>query len=654
MTVLRELIARIKLDTSRATRDLKKYDKALDEVKKKTEAVTKSTKKVGEETEKAAKKTERAGKKIGRTWKNVAEDAKKAAQKAAKAGKSIGAGMLTVAAGVTAAAAGVFEFTKQWSEATAEIGSRASKLGVATDGLQELRFAATRTSASAETMDDVLKELQVRLAEAALTGMGPLADASEILGIDFVELAKKTPIEAFVELRRELGKVENTMEQTFLSEELLGEQGVELGKLINLTEAEFEALRKKAQETGQVLSGETLEAAAEFNEELRDTKGVIGVVVNEVAVELLPVVKELVVEFREWIKENDELVRSDLAKTLGETAKAGAEIVKVFGQVLSLTNDVNDATGGLTNTLKALGAVAVGIKLATFGPVGIAAAALLGVKVGADIIDDKRRQTAKAEDKLAAREVTVQQRNELSKTAEGRATLDQIDRAQRNLDATGTSLSTFEAKRTESIDEFSHEDDDDRRHDAERKQRRDIAIANKASAFRVIELLGEIKELDRLDAAEAKQAAAEAAKGPVFGIAGTDLDPVAQAKKKAAEATSLAKRQKAVAKLRKRLQDKGKPGKKKKEDDDEEALTFGELLGFGKGGATLSSTEGRGLGTTIVNQRFEFGIPSIKLEITAAPGATVREQAEATVVALANLGPELLKRTQRAATGALS
>lgn len=659
MTVLRELIARVKLDTKRATADLKKYDRALDGTVKKTVAVTKSTKKVAEEAEKTAKRSKKAGKKIERTWDDVAKSAKAAAKKAAKAGKTIGAGMLAVGAGVTAAAAGVFEFTRQWAESTDEIGKRAGKLGVATKGLQELRFVAKLSGAEASDMSDALKEVQIRAFEAAKSGLGPFAEASEELGLNFVELSEKSPIDAFVDIRRELHKVENSTRRTALAEKLLGAQGIELGEVINLTEEQFAGLRQEAHDLGLVMSDETLKAAADFNDELDRTKATVSGVVNEVAAELLPVVKELVVQFRGWIRENDTLVKSDLAKTLGETAKAGAEIIKVFGQVLSLTNDVNDATGGLANTLKALGAVAVGIKLATFGPVGIAAAALLGIVVGTGIMEDKLRQTAVSEDKLAARQVTEAQRTALSSTPEGLATLAQIDRAQGNLDATGTSLSTFEGRERETFDEFSHEDDDDRRHNAERKQRRDIALANKADAFRVIELLAEISELDRLDAADDKKAAALAAKGPVFGIAGTDLDPDVQAKRKAATAAALAKRQKAVAALRKKIQDKGKvkPGGKKVPadgDGDEEQLTFGELLGLGKGGATLSSSEGRGLGTTIVNQTFNIGVPSIKLEITAAPGATVREQATKTAEAVANLGPELLKRTQRAAVGALS
>lgn len=648
MTVLRELIARIKLDTKRAKGDLQQYDKLLDDTKKSTEDVVEETEELGDVVTDTAQKSVKAGKRISRSWSNIGKSAKSAGKSIASAGATAGKGLGVIAAATLAASAGLFAFTKQWAESTDEIGKRAGKLGVAADALQELRFVFGQSGAEAQSLSDVLKEIQIRSIDAVKSGTGPFAEAAGALGLDFRQLAEDSPVVAFEKIRRELSKMEASSKRTALAVALLGEQGIELGEVINLTEEEFRGLRQEANELGLVLGEEALQSAADLNDELARTGAVVGGIQNDLAVELVPVVREVLVEFRAWVRENRELIRTKLVEFVRNLIRAIEELSKLLFALLDIFNKVLEVTGGLTNAIELLAGAFVALKLAALGPIGAILAGFVALGVAVDVYKRKLKDAARAEDELADKKAfSEEERQKLSESAEGRRVLSELDKSQQQLDRTTSSLEKIEAEDRLTFDEFSSEDDVAQRENLRNQQQlRDQAIEDKKRLEREGRARLELRDLDILDADEARAAAAAEAEEPVFGIRG--LAGFGPAEKPAARPPG---KTRGVRKTAQKAEKK-KVEKKAKEERD---ATIGELLGFGEGGAVVSgATTGKGLGTTIINQTFNIGIPSIRIEVAAARGATVRDQAVATAGAVRDMMPDIVKQTQRAAVGQLS
>jgi len=74
------------------------------------------------------------------------------------------------------------DFVDNTTDAMANVGKTAEYLGLSTSSLQELRFAAEKSGVSIDTLDDSLKELQIRAVDAK-AGTGEAAEAFQALGI---------------------------------------------------------------------------------------------------------------------------------------------------------------------------------------------------------------------------------------------------------------------------------------------------------------------------------------------------------------------------------------------------------------------------------------------------------------------------------------
>jgi hypothetical protein len=68
------------------------------------------------------------------------------------------------------------DFVDSTTEAMANVGKTAGYLGISTSALGELRYAAEKSGVSIDTLDDSLKELQIRAVDAK-SGSGEAAEA---------------------------------------------------------------------------------------------------------------------------------------------------------------------------------------------------------------------------------------------------------------------------------------------------------------------------------------------------------------------------------------------------------------------------------------------------------------------------------------------
>jgi hypothetical protein len=150
--------------------------------------------------------------------------------------KSFGAGLKTLGppllkvgdtlAGLgVAGAAGLAALAASSADALDKLHDTADRIGLTTESLGELRYAAKLTGSETEAMDGALAKMNVNLGNAARAG-GPAADALNRLGLDAKELSRLDPAEAFKKIIGGLSGLDNTFERASVAQEIFGKGAV--------------------------------------------------------------------------------------------------------------------------------------------------------------------------------------------------------------------------------------------------------------------------------------------------------------------------------------------------------------------------------------------------------------------------------------------
>lgn len=384
MTTLRELFVSVKIDPAQAKKSLEQIDKKIDET-------TKSVDDVG-------KKTSASFSEVGKV--------------VAGAGMKIGAAMGIAKAAIVTATAAVASFTNEWSKHVIEVDSTAKKYGLSAAALGEYQYALKALGGDADAAGELFKEMSIRLTEFDVTGAGPASDAMKALGLNIKELMRLDPEKRFERLADEIANVRDAGQRVFLADSLFGEEGAIKGAaLIEVGSKRIRELRDEASALGGTLSGSAVQAAKSLAHEMLRLDQVIEGLKNTIGPVLVPVVRDLVHQFAEWVRANKDVIATRIAEFVEKLAKYAADAVPMIASLVDGLTGVIDKVGGLENALGA-SAVAWGAwqiaALAALGPVGQGVAALaagvgiatLGLKNIGDAKKNKIAEDSEATDLL--------------------------------------------------------------------------------------------------------------------------------------------------------------------------------------------------------------------------------------------------------------
>ncbi len=177
----------------------------------------------------------------------------KAAQVAKKFGKAIfsagGKVAALGAAAVLAAATGLAVLISKSLDSIDVLGKLASTLDDSTARIAGLRFAANLAGASSATLDKGLKQLTRRIGEAK-TGTGEAVDAFKALGLSAVDLAKKMPSQAIIDVAEAINKLPTVAEKVDTAFKLFGRSGVDLINTFAAGREGLEDMIKEAEDFG--------------------------------------------------------------------------------------------------------------------------------------------------------------------------------------------------------------------------------------------------------------------------------------------------------------------------------------------------------------------------------------------------------------------
>lgn len=173
-------------------------------------------------------------------------------------------GALSLAAG----AAGIGFLAKQALNAADEIGKLSSNVGINTDLLQELSFAASMTGVSQEDLNSSLLRFNRRLADAA-AGSAEFAKGFESLGVQIKDNngALRPTEEVLKEVADGVNALGSESAQASALFKVFGDSGFKLVNLFKGGSADIEAFAKEAKDLGLVLDSESIAAAEKANDE---------------------------------------------------------------------------------------------------------------------------------------------------------------------------------------------------------------------------------------------------------------------------------------------------------------------------------------------------------------------------------------------------
>jgi len=149
-----------------------------------------------------------------------------------------------------------------------EIQNTSEKIGVSTQALQELKFAADQSDVTFDSLATGLKFLGKNAGEAA---KGSKEALEAFAGISLRDAAGKlkTPDELLMSAVETFGAMKDPVLQTQKAMKLFGRSGTDLLPMLKKSKAELGAFMQDAHDLGVILDDETIEASGRFDQQLK-------------------------------------------------------------------------------------------------------------------------------------------------------------------------------------------------------------------------------------------------------------------------------------------------------------------------------------------------------------------------------------------------
>ena len=283
--------------------------------------------------------------------------------------------LAAMGAAIAGSAAGIAGWVASVSDTVDPMVQFSRETGVAIETIQTLGYAASVNGSSVDALQTSLAEMTKRVGEFVSTGEGEAKDVAGRLGLKFRDL--NGHVKSSDVIFRELADKLHGMSQAEKFS-VLDKMGIDrsMVQLLSMTGEEISSLQSQAEALG-IVTQEQADQFAAYNDSLTTLgKGFEGIKF-QVAVGFVPVLKELVDGFTNFLIVNKDLIKDGLSH-LGEI------IFSVMGMIRRLMPIVAVATTGFI----AWKIAAIGLRtvLATiFSPVVLITAAIVAIIL---VIDD--------------------------------------------------------------------------------------------------------------------------------------------------------------------------------------------------------------------------------------------------------------------------
>jgi uncharacterized protein YcbK (DUF882 family) len=207
-------------------------------------------------------------------------------------------GIVSTVAGLTAAlaaAAGSMVYLGNRAiEANDKIAKTADKVGLSTDALQELRYAADLAGVGQETLDMAMQRFSRRVGEAA-QGQGELLGILKEYNIQIKDSQGKTrPLEdIFLDVADAIKNAGSEQEKLRIAFKSFDSEGAALVNVMRQGSAAINDIRQDARNLGLVIEEDLVRNSEKANDELTKLKRIVGAELQSAVGELTPEITRL-------------------------------------------------------------------------------------------------------------------------------------------------------------------------------------------------------------------------------------------------------------------------------------------------------------------------------------------------------------------------
>lgn len=235
-----------------------------------------------------------------------------------------------------------------------ELAKFSKQIGTSAEDLQEWEFAADRAGVQSSIFRSSVGALSKRVGELK-AGKGALATL--LGGSDLARdlKAAKDTGEALEIITAALEEVEDPTKKAALAAAAFSRAGLPMVRLANEGSENIAALRREARRLGLVLSNEDAAAAEKVSDSFTDMKAAATGLLQVIAVDLFPVVREIADGFTEWTVANRELIKVRTVEALDFVVRKGREVVEWLREVIPPTVAFIERIGGLRTVALVLG-----------------------------------------------------------------------------------------------------------------------------------------------------------------------------------------------------------------------------------------------------------------------------------------------------------
>lgn len=295
---------------------------------------------------------------------------------------AIGSGL---AAFGTAGVASIAALSKEFASFGDVIDKTSLRTGVSATALSQLKFAAEQTGSGLAAVEKGFFGLSRSLFDLERGGAASV-DAFAKLGISFEDLNGLSPEDQMFAVADGLSRIADASTRGAVAQQIFGRSGRQLLPLLNLGAAGMRELAAEADALGLTFSGEAATSAANLTDAwnravsvFRGVRLAIGEAVADGFTLLLNTVARTLVAAIDFIKQNQEIVRTVLIVSAG-LAAAGAAIAG-FGIAIitagALVAAFSTVIGGIAAVFGVIG-TAISFVLS---PIGLFSAAFIGMGV---------------------------------------------------------------------------------------------------------------------------------------------------------------------------------------------------------------------------------------------------------------------------------
>lgn len=304
-------------------------------------------------------------------------------------------GIITAAGAMGAAiGAAAFAMVTDFANTADATNKLARRIGTTAETLQEYDYVAERSGVTTDLMRNSLEKLQGKVSDAANGNKDMTATLKE-LGLEAKAFAAMPLGDQMEAIAKGFQGLKSDGDRTRLAMKLFEEEG---RGMVTVFEGGADAIAKmRAEARGfGVYSTEDAAMAEEFNDRLLDAKMSLGAIQKLVSIELLPVITEMLVTFRDFFLENKEWIKSGIVVAFNSLTFAVKGLAVAFGLlalnrigagIMFATTAIRSMTAAMaTARIMALSLAAAQIVMAYAIPTAIGAAAAAIVLVLEDII----------------------------------------------------------------------------------------------------------------------------------------------------------------------------------------------------------------------------------------------------------------------------